>query len=959
MGVARPITTNGMSDFVVSGTIVENSAEITILFDSGSANSFVSKRCVVDLSDLIFQTKDVLFRSFTGTFVANQKIDLTIRLKDFEFHSSFFCDVTCLNALPYDMVVGRDVLNMLGAKMILSDNICLSLEEEEPIDLHKDEIYLPKKSEFVVPNLDDCYPQVKHVLQSYIDVFSDTCGAVATEFEFDVQLSVTKPIRIPPRRIPIHYEEEIKRQMCELEERGIISKTTSPYSFPIVIAKKKSGDVRLCVDFRQLNKHTEKLTCDIPQFDEIRNRLNGSKIFSTLDLSQGYWHIPLTDAAKEKLCFSPGPSWGNWRFNVMPFGPKNSPGHFQRCMQKIFGHLDFVFCYIDDLLIYSRDLVEHCEHLETVFELIRKHNLHVKFSKCKFAQPEVEYLGHVLKHNSYTFGGKVHHVLRDYPLPSTFKELESFIGLINYYRKFVKDFASVTKPLFDLKSQSDKNTDVKWTPDLIDTFNQISQLIINATPLAIPNPSLKFELETDASDYAVGATLIQNGKPIHYASRLLKKAEIRYSTYEKELLAIIFAFKQYYDCLVGKKFLLKCDHRPLIWIKDQKIKGRIGRWILTLQEFEFDIQHIAGNRNSVADALSRPANVIVPDTKKFDWLNLQRNSLQDIPSRYSKNFVVCDGLTKFKNRIVVPHSSTVDLCKHVHGLLGHPGAVRMIQYIKDRYFWPRFYGEIKSFVKNCETCNHSKSYSNFRNQEFEFVGKFPFEKVAIDLKGPVHEARGGYKYILVVKDTFSKFCCFYALRHKGAEEVFQKVLEFFCVFGKPINILSDGGLEFSQLKQFCEKNNVIYTSSSAFHHGNGAVERTIRWLEEKLVQNSSQWPEHLPYWQLLNNFLISNSTGLSPNEIVFSYLPRHLHDLDYSDDSIDCRPRTLKKLAVNDHVLVKNSLRKKGQSYYLKDVFKVIDIKGQSIKVQSTSSNKVLQRHLTFVKKLVAPEGKL
>ena len=150
---------------------------------------------------------------------------------------------------------------------------------------------------------------------------------------------------------------------------------------------------------------------------------------------------------------------------------------------------------------------------------------------------------------------------------------------------------------------------------------------------------------------------------------------------------------------------------------------------------------------------------------------------------------------------------------------------------------------------------------------------------------------------------------------------------------------------------------MVYTCSSAFHHGNGSVERTIRWLEEKLIQNSSHWPEHLPYWQFLNNFLISNSTGLSPNDVVFSYLPRHLCDIDYLDDYIDCRPNTLKNLALNDHVLVKNTLRKKGQSYFLKDVFKVIDIRGQSIKIQSTTGRKVLQRHLSFLKKLITPEG--
>ena len=957
MGVARPITGH-KSDFIVQGTIVENNAAVKVLIDSGSAASFVDKNCLKNLFDMIYPTNATCFRSLTDRFTIDSKIDLSLRVMGTEFRHSFYYDEAYLFSLPYDMILGRDVLNNIGVQLKWPNDCCLSLEEEEMVDLHKEDIYLPVPDKSDIPlHFDDCAPEMKPLLSRYSSIFSDESGIVDKSFEFDVQLTTQKPIRIPARRIPIHYEEEIKKQMHDLQERGIITRTNSTYSFPIVIAKKKNGDIRMCVDFRQLNKYTEKLACNIPQFEEIRNKLHGMKMFSTLDLSQGYWHIPLTENARDKLCFSPGPSWGNWSFNVMPFGPKNAPGQFQKCMEDMLGDLDFVFIYIDDILIFSRDSEEHCRHVEIVFDRIQKNNLHVKFSKCKFAKSEVEYLGYKLKDDTYSYGGNVRHVLMDYPLPASFKELESFIGLINYYRKFVKNFASTTKPLFDFKTSNDKSCkELKWTPELIDVFNQICSLIRKATPLAIPNPSLPFKVETDASDAAVGATLIQNGKPIHYSSRLLKKAELRYSTYEKELVAILFALKQYYDCLIGKKFILRCDHRPLIWIKEQKIKGRIGRWILTLQEFEFDIEHIAGAKNSVADTLSRPVNAVIPEVRKFDWTELQKPLLENYKAgnskeltKYSKYIHVNGDILKFKNRIVVPLSQVSHLLKQIHEILGHPGGHRMLDFIRIRYFWPNMFSDIKSFVRNCQLCSLSKSYSYFQNKEYQFHGDYPFQKISIDVKGPVHVTKGGYRYILVIKDSYSGYCSFYPLTSKQSENILDRFVEFICIFGKPMCVLSDGGLEFSALRKFCEEHHISHASCSAFHHGNGSVERAIRWLEEKLIQDSTNWSDKLNYWQFNYNFLHSSTTGLCPNDIVFSFKTRHVNDFDYPDiRSLDLRPTTHRCLNVGDTVLVKDSLRRKGSPYYLPDKFTVMKIQGQSIIVKSGS--KVLQRHITFLK---------
>lgn len=956
MGVARPIThRNSKGDFIVHGTIIDNCMPVNILLDTGSACSFVNRKCLDNLHGNVYTVDNVPFRSLTDKFSMNSKIDLSLRVLEVEFHNSFYCDNVYLDSFPYDMIIGRDVLNSVGMTLNWPSRSCLNLEEAEPIDLHNDDIYLPLKSDGMDSiDLVNCPLQIKEILLCYSNVFSDHSGIMPDHFSFDVQLTTANSLRVPARRIPIHYESEIQRQMLDLEKRGIISRTTSPFSFPIVIAKKKNGDIRLCVDFRQLNKHTVKLTCDVPQFEEVRNKLYGRKVFTTLDLSQGYWHIPLTDNAKEKLCFSPSPSFGNWNFNVMPFGPKNAPGHFQRCMEKILGDLDFVFIYIDDILIFSYDIEEHCKHLSIVFDRLQKNNLHVKASKCQFVKAEVEYLGHVLKGDTYASSHKTKHVLNDYPLPTSFKELESFIGLINYYRKFVKNFAAITKRLFDFKSECNKSTrELTWTSVLIDSFNDICNLIIKATPLTIPNPDLSFTVETDSSDSAIGATLLQDGKPIQYSSRLLKKAELHYSTYEKELLAIIFALKQYYDCLIGKKFVLRCDHKPLVWIKEQKIRGRLGRWILSLQEFEFDIEHVAGTSNTVADALSRQLCTVIPEVRNFDWKMLQESlwcndAISTDLASYAKYISVDNELVTFKGRIVVPNAIISELLKHIHEFLGHPGVQRMQDFIRTRYFWPKMFANIRQFVKLCSTCSLSKSYSYFRNREYQYIGNFPFEKISIDLKGPVHVARGGYRYIVVVKDTFSGYSCFYPLTSKDSQKVLNKVLDFMCIYGKPMAILSDGGFEFSALKSFCEKFHVLHQTTSAFHHGNGSAERTIRWLEEKLIQDPSEWPEKLNFWQFNYNFQQSATSGLSPNDIIFSYHTRHVHDFDTPKYLLDDRPVTHERLKVGDYVLVKNSLRKKGSPYYLEDKFEVIGIKGQSVTVKC--GRKVMQRHITFLK---------
>lgn len=327
----------------------------------------------------------------------------------------------------------------MNARLSFDDSVFLTLDEEEKIDLDNEDIFLPKvcaKDEFMkqIEKIEN--DEVPELIKNHEKAFNNDCGRISDEFAFKIKLeeSQTKPINIPPRRIPMHHYEEVRRQIIDLEKRGIIERSSSPWSFPVVLTSKSNGELRICIDFRELNKRTVKEATTIPQFEELRNRLHSATTFTALDLSQGYWHTPVDAECKDLLSFCPGPGLGNWSFNVMPFGPKNSPSHFQRIMTRLFGDLHYVFIYIDDILIFSDNQKEHLIHLKEVMSRCIKFGLRVKLSKCKFSVPEVEYLGHSIGKGMYFYKDKTKHILQNYSLPTTYKELEAFIGLINYYR---------------------------------------------------------------------------------------------------------------------------------------------------------------------------------------------------------------------------------------------------------------------------------------------------------------------------------------------------------------------------------------------------------------------------------------------------------------------------------------------------------------------------------------------
>lgn len=452
--------------------------------------------------------------------------------------------------------------------------------------------------------------------------------------EHHIQLKPgTQPIFTRQYRIPESQKEEVQRQIDEMETKGIIEKSNSPWNSPLLLVPKKpdeNGDkrFRLVIDYRKLNSVTMPHAYPIPLIDEIIDQMGNSTIFTTLDLQGAFHQIPMEATSKEYTAFSS--SFGHYAFRSSPFGLLGSPFTWLRCIHTVLASLigHNVFVYMDDILIHSRDLDEHIDLLRKVFDCLINHKLKLNVAKSKFFAREVSYLGHIISGNGMKADPKKIECMVKFPRPETLTEVQRFLGMCNYYRRYVQDFAKLAKPLHNLCR---KDIPFIWSENCEIAFNKLKKLLTTSPVLIFPNFCDTFIITTDASDYAVGAVISQGNipydKPIHYFSKTLGNAQIRYSTIEKELLAIVWAIENFRHYLYGREFLILTDHKPLTYLFSAKnINNRLHRWKLNLMEYNFKIVHKNGAQNVVADALSR----IKMKDEKIDSNALMAQSIEEI-----------------------------------------------------------------------------------------------------------------------------------------------------------------------------------------------------------------------------------------------------------------------------------------------------------------------------------------
>lgn len=538
-----------------------------------------------------------LLMQWKGPFVVRKKInrvdyDIDVNGKSKRFH---------INLLK--QYVERDPEDGNLLSVVTAETI----DDEQPIEYFS----FPKSESYLNVDInadlqESQQERIQEVLRQYTDVFTDIPGSTNV-LNHEVRTTTDKPVRIATRQLPYSMVETVKDEVKKMLELNIIEPSESPYSSPIVLVLKKDGSYRFCVDFRSLNKITVFDAEPMPNVDAMFSKLAGHAYFSRLDLSKGYWQVPLSVESRPKTAFQT--PLGLFQFTKMPFGLVTAPATFCRLMRLVRQDLSNVENFIDDILIYSMTFEDHVVSLTEVLQRLREANLTAKPSKCVIAYSKLECLGHIVGEEMVQPHPDKVRAVQEANRPVTKKQLRSFLGLVNFYGKFIPNCAHISLPLTDLTRKFSPNK-IQWTESQEISFQNLKKALTSSPILKLPNLSKVFILQTDASDRGLGAVLLQEDsdqkQPISYISRKLNKAEENYSTIERECLAIVWAIQKFHKYLYGREFILETDHQPLLYLNSSKLlNSRLMRWSLALQPYRFRIVSIRGRENVGADFLSR------------------------------------------------------------------------------------------------------------------------------------------------------------------------------------------------------------------------------------------------------------------------------------------------------------------------------------------------------------------
>ena len=453
------------------------------------------------------------------------------------------------------------------------------------------------------------HEQIAKLLCNFQDVFasSETDIGRTDKVRHKISTGDHAPIKERPRRFPPKEQAEIDRQIKQLLDNGMIEASDSPWASNVVLVKKKDGSKRFCVDYRRLNNLTVKDAYPIPRIDDSLDALGGSRWFSTLDLASGYWQVELDEEAQEKSAFVV--RGGLYRWKVMPFGLCGAPSTFERLMERVLAglHWETLLVYLDDVIVYAKTVEDELNRLATVFQRLREAGLKLKAKKCHLFKESVLYLGHVVSGEGISTDPEKIRAVKEWPTPTTVKEVQSFLGLASYYRRFIARFSNIARPLHRL---TEKGQQFVWSEECEAAFQVLKTRLIEAPILAYPDPEQEYILDTDASNEGIGAVLsqLQGGRErvICYASRSLNKAERNYCTTRKELLAVVVFLKQFRQYIYGQKVTVRTDHGALRWLLNfRDIQGQMARWLQVIAEYDITIIHRAGRSHGNADSLSR------------------------------------------------------------------------------------------------------------------------------------------------------------------------------------------------------------------------------------------------------------------------------------------------------------------------------------------------------------------
>ena len=499
--------------------------------------------------------------------------------------------------------------------------------EDENREAENKEKFLHQFDEELSELTEEEQHKFRELLNKYSDQFMSPGNMIGQTgmVQHQIHTGEHPPIKQRPRREPLGMQGAVKEELQKMLDKKIIEPSNSAWASPIVLVKKRDNTIRFCVDYRKLNEVTQKDAYPLPRIEDNLDALRGSKLFSTLDLASGYWQVQMDPAHKHKTAFCT--KYGLYQFNVMPFGLCNAPGTFERLMETVLRGMQWerAVLYLDDIIIFSDTVSEHMIRLEEIFQRLQKANLMLKPAKCHFFQRQVEFLGHIVNAEGVSTDPHKIEAIVNWEVPKRVKDVRAFLGITGYYRRFIKDYAQIAKPLHQL---TEKSSNFEWTGEVHEAFETLKAALVQAPILGYPSHDEgdRFILDTDASNCHIGGVLsqLQNGqeKVIAYGSKVLSQAERNYCVTRRELLAVVHFCVQFKHYLIGRKFTLRTDHGALTSLFHFKQpEGQIARWLETLSEFDMEIVHRPGRVHSNGDALSRrPCKLSCPTCIKGEKL---------------------------------------------------------------------------------------------------------------------------------------------------------------------------------------------------------------------------------------------------------------------------------------------------------------------------------------------------
>lgn len=743
------------------------------------------------------------------------------------------------------------------------------------------------------PKLDGRFvEELKCLYLNYIQSKDNEIGNV--NFEMKILLKHDQPISFRPRRLSYSDKEKLQLILDDLLNRNIIRPSESPYASPIVLVRKKNGETRLCIDYRELNKITIKDNFPSPLIDDNIDLLKNKRYFTSLDLKDGYYNVKI---AEDSIAFTSFVTpLGQFEFLFCPFGLTNAPKVFGRFIKKIFAEPlqnGEMMQFFDDFLIATATLEDHFEILKKVFRLTAQAKLTLRLDKCFFVQTEIDYLGYRVSYEGIRPTDQNIAAVLNYPVPRNAKEVLRFVSLASYFRRFVPAFSVLAKPLYDLVR---KNAKFEFGAKQHSAFEILKEHLASKPILAIYSPTAETELHCDASTSGFGAILLQKQedglfKPIFYFSQRTTPAEAKYHSFELECLAVVNAIKRFHVYLGGIKFkiITDCDSFRLTLSK-QQVNPRIARWAMFLQDYDYEIFHRPGKRMSHVDALSRCHSVLVIEANTFDQTlaicqnrDVEINKIRDtLEHAESKLFELRDGLVYWKNKnkellFYVPQSMENNVIRTCHDELGHVGYDKVVNNLLKIYWFPKLREKVKEYIANCLRCIEFSPLSGKPEGFLHNIDKekLPFQTLHIDHLGPLEKTKKGYKHLFVIVDAFTKFIKLYPCKSTKSEECVNYLTEYFRAYSKPRRVISDRGTAFTSalFTEFLKSEEIDHVLIAVgTPRANGQVERfnkTITPMIAKLSDSPEHWDRVLGRVEFACNNTVSRTTNNTPSRLLF------------------------------------------------------------------------------------------